>query len=334
MAIRHTRCHKIAISLVICAGVGLAAAPYARAEDLPVSDEARMHFKAGVNYLQDPDGSQFENAYTEFKTAYDLSHSPKVLGNMGYCAMKLERDGEAIDAYTNYLKVAPDIAAQERAQIETDLYTLTASATVLAVSLSSARPNLADARLRDTRYSVHGNVSNIYVSSPGVFVLVVRAGHHTIDVTQNGAVRARWEFDAIGGAHLSHTFALQEPVAAVPGGRPSKILPWLTVGVGAAGLATGAVAGLLAVAREHSLEGECPMNICPTSNGASDKAAAYTFGTVADIGLLGGGVLAATGIVWLIASGSGTAPPATTPVASGGGRCTGRGCYGTLQVDF
>jgi hypothetical protein len=248
--------------------------------------------------------------------------------------MKLERDGEAIDAYTRYLKLAPDISPEERAQIQTDLYTLTASAAVLAVSLSSARENLADVRLRDTRYSAHGNVSNIYASSPGVFVLIVRAGHHAIDVTQNGAVRALWEFDASGGAHLSHAFVVQEPVTAVPGGRPSKVLPWLTVGLGAAGLATGAVAGLLAVMREHSLEGECPMNICPTSNGASDKSAAYTFGTVADIGLLGGAVLAATGIVWLVASGSSTARPATTPVASGGGRCTGRGCYGTLQVDF
>jgi hypothetical protein len=78
------------------------------------------------------------------------------------------------------------------------------------------------------------------------------------------------------------------------------------------------------------------MNRCPqASNGASDIAAANTFGTVADIALIGGGIVAATGIVWLILSSSGsrTAPPAAMATAFAGG-CTGRGCYGTLQIDF
>jgi len=299
-----------------------------------------MHFKAGVNYLQDPDGARFEDAYTEFKTAYDLSHSPKILGNMGYCAMKLERDGEAIDAYSNYLKLVPDIAADERAQIQTDLYTLTASAATVAVRLKSAHENLSGARLRDTRYSVRGNVSNIYPSSPGTFIVSVRAGHHAMDVMLEGAVRAHWEFDADGGARLSHEFAIQELVAASPAvsvERPSKTLPWITVGLGAVGLVAGAVAGGLVLAREHSLENECTLSMsgCPAnSNGASDKSAAYTFGTVADVGFVAGGVLAATGIIWLIATGSRPAPRATAAVSFGGGGCTGRGCYGTLQVDF
>jgi hypothetical protein len=159
-----------------------------------------------------------------------------------------------------------------------------------------------------------------------------------MDVMLGGVVRSHWEFDAEGGARLSHEFVIQEPVV-VPVAqteRPSKTLPWITVGLGAAGLATGAVAGILAIAREHSLESECgPTNICPaSSNGAADKSAANTFGTVSDIGFIGGGVVAVTGIIWLIASGSRTVPPATTAVAFGGGGCTGRGCYGTLQIDF
>jgi hypothetical protein len=337
IAMRHKTCEKLVISLAMCAGLGLTAATNARAADAPISDEARMHFKAGVNYLQDPDGARFEDAYTEFKTAYDLSHSPKILGNIGYCAMKLERDSEAIDAYTNYLKLVADIPAEERTQIQTDLYTLTASAATIAVHLSSAHENLSDARLRDTRYSTRGNITNIYASSPGVFIVTVRAGHHALDVMMGGVVRSHWEFDADGGARLSHDFVIQEPVVAQVAqvGRPSKTLPWITVGLGAAGLATGAVAGILAIARERSLEGECPMNSCPAgSNGASDISAANTFGTVADIALIGGGVVAVTGIIWLIASGSRTAPPATTAVAFGMGGCTGRGCYGTLHVDF
>jgi hypothetical protein len=336
ICMRRASRFSVLLALATCTGVMLGGGESARAADAPISDEARMHFKAGVNYLQDPDGARFDDAYTEFKTAYDLSHSPKILGNIGYCAMKLERDGEAIESYQSYLKRVPDIAPDERAQIEKDLYTLTASAATIAIRIASAHESLVDAKIRDTRYAVHGNISNIYPSKLGTFLVTVRAGHHALDVVMGGVVRGRWEFDADGGARLAHDFVIQEPVVVASGTRPSKVLPWLTVGLGAAGLATGAVAGILAIERDHALEEECPMNRCPqASNGASDIAAANTFGTVADIALIGGGIVAATGIVWLILSSSGsrTAPPAAMATAFAGG-CTGRGCYGTLQIDF
>lgn len=76
------------------------------------SEEARSHFAAGVSLLQDPEGEKVEEAYREFRTAYDLSGSPKILGDMGFCAMRLERDGEAIEAYTRYLREVPDIDAE------------------------------------------------------------------------------------------------------------------------------------------------------------------------------------------------------------------------------
>src|SRR4051794_36501980 len=92
-----------------------------------ITPEARRHFKAGVNQLQDPDGARYEDAYREFKAAYAASSSPKILGNLGLCAMKLERDGEAIDAYSRYLREVSDTDADERAQIMQDLQTLSVS---------------------------------------------------------------------------------------------------------------------------------------------------------------------------------------------------------------
>src|SRR6476659_9259610 len=69
--------------------------PTATAKATPsgISDEARSHFFAGVALLQDPEGEKVEEAYREFKKAYEISGSPKILGNMGFCAMRLERDG-------------------------------------------------------------------------------------------------------------------------------------------------------------------------------------------------------------------------------------------------
>ena len=60
-----------------------------------ISEQAKRHFNAGVSLLQDPEGEKVEEAYRQFKTAYDLSASPKILGNMGFCAMRLERDSLA-----------------------------------------------------------------------------------------------------------------------------------------------------------------------------------------------------------------------------------------------
>ena len=99
---------------------GTAAAP-PKGNPTGINEEARRHFAAGVQLLQDPEGEKVEEAYREFRTAYDVSGSAKILGNMGFCAMRLERDGEAIEAYSRYLREVPDIDADERAQIVRDL---------------------------------------------------------------------------------------------------------------------------------------------------------------------------------------------------------------------
>ena len=89
--------------------------------------EARRQFEAGVSLLEDPDGAKYEDAYRAFKKAYEISQSPKVLGNIAFCALHLERDGEAIDSYTSYLRDVPDISERERSQIQRDLATMMAT---------------------------------------------------------------------------------------------------------------------------------------------------------------------------------------------------------------
>src|SRR6185437_15642588 len=125
---RSPRCSRLAAAAV--AALAFAAAPLARAQPAPahpapahpvtITPEARAHFVAGVRLLQDPAGPRYEDAYEEFKAAYAASPSPSMLGNIGLCAMKLERDEEAIRAYETYLESAK-IDAAERNKIETDL---------------------------------------------------------------------------------------------------------------------------------------------------------------------------------------------------------------------
>lgn len=62
-------------------------------QEVQITERARALFRAGVTLLQDPDGARYEEAYQQFKAAYAESPSWKILGNLGYTAMKLERTG-------------------------------------------------------------------------------------------------------------------------------------------------------------------------------------------------------------------------------------------------
>src|SRR4029077_20763786 len=102
---------------------------------------------AGVSLLQDPDGARYEDAYREFEAAYSASNSSKVLGNIGYCALKLERDGEAIESYTRYLRDVPDIDPAEAAQIGRDLATLRAGLVRVVMTIDVPNAAIVDKRL-------------------------------------------------------------------------------------------------------------------------------------------------------------------------------------------
>ncbi len=92
-----------------------------------------------VALLKDPKMPRYEEAHREFKAAYALSPSYKILGNLGLCAMQIERDEEAIHAYEAFLREGgPEVTSGERMQIERDLLTLKAG--IVKVNISSDPP--------------------------------------------------------------------------------------------------------------------------------------------------------------------------------------------------
>jgi len=80
----------------------LLAAPRAHAEDIQVSD-THVTLQDRRRLPHDPDGARYEEAYREFKDCVRRFPSWKILGNLGITSMKLERDGEAVDAFEKYL---------------------------------------------------------------------------------------------------------------------------------------------------------------------------------------------------------------------------------------
>jgi hypothetical protein len=325
------------------APAGSTTAQASKGDPAGISEEARRHFAAGVSLLQDPEGEKVEEAYREFRTAYDVSGSPKILGNMGFCAMRLERDGEAIDAYSRYLRDVPNIDADERAQIVRDLQTLTVG--VARLSIEVDKPGV---RLIDVRIPVRGErVTNTYGPINGKLELGVRPGHHVITAKLNDHEDATWELDAFAGARDKTSFTMRQRVLAplapiaTESGRGSNVGPWVLMGIGGAMLVGGAVTGIVALGKTSDIEAKCPNDVCPKAfdlDGA--RSSAKTFVRITDVLLIGGGLVTAGGLGWLLVGGSKTeeAPKpaararAALPIPSAG--CGPDGCRASVKVVF
>ena len=211
------RARACAFVLALASAAALVSTP-ARADTPPaaapdaINEEAKRHFATGVVFLKDPKAPRYEEAYREFKAAYAASPSPKILGNVGLCALQLEKDQEAIDAYDRYLRENVDLDAGERAQIETDLLALRAG--LVRVRVTSDPPG---AMIVDTRIGTKGDrVVNSYGPATQPVPLGVHQGHHVFVARLPGYADAEWEFESGGGDLGSHVFQLKSTEAPAP----------------------------------------------------------------------------------------------------------------------
>jgi hypothetical protein len=274
---------KVASGALVALTLGMSA-PSARAADVPISEEARTHFAAGVALLQDPKAPRYEDAYREFKAAYAASPSYKILGNLGLCAMKIERDAEAIDAYEKYLKAAgPELSPPERQQAERDLLTLKAG--VVTVTVSSDPPG---ASIEDVRTPIEGNdVRNAYGQATAPLTLGLRRGHHVITARLDGYVDQRWEFEASGTTLPPHVFTMAKVESALPAAprettatRPVPTAAWVS-GAVTLGLATAGVVFGIAALQVHS-DFNADNAVYNQTQAQSDKNRGQTLNIVTD----------------------------------------------------
>lgn len=181
----------------------------AKSQEVVITEKARRHFRAGVNLLQDPDGARYEEAYRQFKAAYAESPSWKVLSNLGITAMKLERDGEAIDAFARYLKEGGDQTTEvERDQFQRDLETLRATVGTVTISAEPSAVQLVDERVTNRG----GNVVNNYViDESGKIELRLRPGLHRITARLSGYESETWEVEVPASGVVEHSFRLEKP---------------------------------------------------------------------------------------------------------------------------
>lgn len=318
-------------------------------DEVPISPAAKQHFKAGIAFLEDPEGARYEEAYAAFKAAYKESPSPKILGNLGLSAMKLERDGEAVDAYTRYLAEVKDIAPNEKAQIERDLSTMRTALVEVRLKIEPQGVSVVDTR-KPTRGS---DVSNSYgPSGAGELVIGIRPGRHVFKFKAVGFQEEVWELEASPATKHQHTIALKKPgegapppastsappppttatgtgTTATPSGSKS-VAPYVLMGVGGVAIVGGAVTGLMAKSKESSIKDKCPGadGACqPGYDPASDKSSAKSLATMTNVLIIGGAVLAGAGVTWMVLS-------KDDKKATASGVCTGQGCFTSVKVTF
>jgi hypothetical protein len=301
--------------------------------------KARAHFKAGLSYVDDPDGPRYEEAYREFKAAYAESPSWKILGNLGTCAFYLERDGEAIEAYEKFLAKGGDsISEEQRKQVEKDLATLKTSVVRLELTVEPAGATITDRRIPAKGTAV----VNTYSAGSESLELGIHPGHHRMTVTAPGHKSAVWQFEAKPGAQLSRGFRLKRETKApapagkaptqlvVPSGEPQqRQMTYVYVALAGTGalLAGSAVTGALALSKESDYDAA---NGVDRTKAESLRKETQQLDIIADV-LLGASVLGAAGTAYLYFSrdeGPEQAPGRQTAVKFQGGVAPNGGWVG------
>jgi hypothetical protein len=184
-------------------------------------EQAKNHMAAGVSFMQDPDGARYEVAYPEFRKAYELSGSLNALQNLAICSQKLELDGEAIAYYELVIeKKGPDLAENERAQIDKDLAGL--KSVVAWVTLSSDKPGVTVVDERTPRRGIP--IRNQYKVGLQAKKLGLHPGNHKLTASVSGMPAQEWRVQIANGGAQNHEFVFDKnaPVTA-DGMRPDEM---------------------------------------------------------------------------------------------------------------
>lgn len=225
MLLRH-------LLLLLALGVpGVCQAAGGLPDDAP--PQAVQRYTIGVELYR---AEKYEAAAREFRVAFKLyPKSTKLAYNLARCLERANRYGEAVDAYREYLELAPN--ADDRAEVEGSIAALTEELPELVLS---SQP--AGATVQIDGRPVEGTTPMRVRLSPGAHLLQVAIG----------ARQAAKTVDIVAG---QNALLLELPPAAEattatgsvePASPPGSVWPWVAFGVGAAGVLTGVVFTVIA----------------------------------------------------------------------------------------
>ncbi len=302
----------------------LLAAPSAFAQSAADRATARELGQDGQAAL---DAKNYASAEDLFRRADALFHAPTLL--LGYARAEAAL-GKVVNASEAYNRVIREGVAPGGPD-----------AFVKAVEAAKAEAGAVEARIASVTVVVNGpdNPTVTLDDQPlPVAALGVRRpvdpGSHVVKATASGWDPAEATFTVADAGSANATVAMNRnavasappPVAtAIAGGAPSSGAPdtadhgptaahgswqtpagWVGIVAGGVGLATGAVAGVLAIGKHSTLETECK-TVCKQA----DIDSYHAIGAISTVGFIAGGVLAGAGLILLVTAPS-SAPSAGT----------------------
>jgi hypothetical protein len=265
--------------------------------------DAQARFAEAVRLYKE---RQFEHALPLFERLEVDTDSPNARLYVGYCLLKLERRVEAYRAFSRLLGTssAPreDKYDATREAARAELFALDQRVAKVVVAPAESLPGL--------RVSLDGAALD-----PAVFGLVyaVEPGAHRIEAQADGRSPLVRSIQVGAGETKTLTLLLPKPeaapvsaaktrapVSAPDDGATLRMLGFSSLGIGAAGLAVFAVAGVSAKNVHDNLEAECGEAGCSDSAHQDDASRGETLQSVANAGLVVGLAGAVGGAILLL----------------------------------
>jgi len=302
---RHVRKLSVLLATVLFAGSALA--------EPTAADRAtaRTLAQEGQDAL---DAKKYSVSVDRFSRAESLVHAPTLLLGLARAQLGL---GNLVESQENYNRIIREgVAPGAPKSWAKALDAATKEVQVLAPRIPWVTINVTGS----SSPQVMLDSTPVPAASLGVR-RAVNPGDHTIKAFADGFLPSSRSISLVEGQALSVTLDLEPAPAAPPppapvidtappppmpetsksSGGTRKTLVFVSYGIGAAGLITGGIAGVLAIQKHSKLQqAGCSNEICPGTEGkALDQY--HTMTTVSTIGFIVGGVGVAAGTIFLLA---------------------------------
>lgn len=294
-------------------------------------EQAQARFSRGKTLYE---AGKFDDAAAEFNASNEIVASPNT---RLYYARALREGGHTVQAYVELGRTAVEARehAKEDGRYEKAAETADAERNALKPKLGFVLVHV-DHATDDTKLTVGGEdirragwaepapvvpgTTEIVVETPGqapvrqsVNVQQGKTDEITIDAAQNGALPA-------SSSPSNATTADANASASPTGFDRTKLRPYAYIagGVGAAGLVTFVVAGVLANGTYSDLQQKCGTSACPPAQ-SSEISRGKTEQTIANVGLVLGVVGLGVGVTLYVLSipkSNGTTAATISPVLS------------------
>ncbi len=294
----------LALSFSLCAALWASAA------------SARDPAAAEVLYRSARDAAKkgdWATACAQFAESQRLDPAPGTLLNLADCE---EHRGLVAAAWIHYVEAEPQFKpGDSRATLAHDrAAALDKKVPRIRIELEPGAP--ADAKV--FRDDVELGAASLGVPlpvEPGAHVVVVKVGSVEKRFPVNATTGAT--VDVVASAPAPEPQKTEAPAAAPPPETPpvthapeklepasdTRTLGWILAGAGGVAIAAGAVTGVLALSKASSVKSACGPDYA-TCDAASvnDASTGKTFATVSTIAFIGGAVLGAAGIFFVVRS--------------------------------